>query len=188
MQITDPVAVLADRVGAVLRSKGRDGRVVVAIDGPAGAGKTSLARRLAWELRGREVATIHMDDLYEGWGGLDHGLTAYLADTVVPQLRQGGPVAHRVYDWANGCFGEDAVVPDSPVLVIEGVGSGQPVLSAEADLIVWVEAPPDVCAQRWLARDGTQMTQHQAQWVADQDSHFDRHRTRERADLVISTK
>lgn len=187
MQITEPVAVLADKVRAALRGKGRDGRVVVAIDGPAGAGKTSLARRLAWELRGREVATIHMDDLYEGWGGLDEGLTAYLADTVVPQLSQGGPVVHRVYDWAEGCFDAEAVAPDSPVLVIEGVGSGQPVLAAAVDLVVWVEAPADVCAQRWLERDGTQMTQHLPQWVADQDSHFDRHRTRQRADLIIAT-
>ena len=185
--MSEGVTVVADAVRAQLQRKGRDGRVVVAIDGPAGAGKTSVARGLAWELRGHEVATIHMDDLYDGWGGLDDALTAYLAEDLVPQIRRGGPVMHRVYDWAGARFGEDAVAPDSPVLVIEGVGSGQPVVADEADLVVWVEASPDVCAQRWLERDGQQMNEHLSQWVELQDTHFARHRTRQRADLIVVT-
>lgn len=187
MQVPDQVIVLAEQIRATLRAKGRDGRVVVLIDGPAGAGKTSVARWLAWQLPGREVATVHMDDLYAGWDGLDDSLTSYLADELVPQLREGGPVVHRMYDWAAGAFAADAVVPDSPVLVIEGVGSGQPVVAAEADIVVWVEAPADVCAERWEARDGAQMIQHQERWFAAQEAHFAHHRTRQRADMVIAT-
>jgi pantothenate kinase-related protein Tda10 len=40
---------------------------VVAIDGPAGSGKTTLAARLAGRLRS---PVVHMDDLYPGWDGL----------------------------------------------------------------------------------------------------------------------
>jgi uridine kinase len=187
MQVPEQVVVLAEQIRAALSAKGREGRVVVLIDGPAGAGKTSVARWLAWQLPGRAVATVHMDDLYDGWGGLDDGLTNYLADEVVPQLRDGGPLVHRMYDWAAGAFAADAVVPESPVLVIEGVGSGQPVMAAESDFAVWVEASADVCAKRWEARDGAQMIQHRDQWFAAQDAHFAHHRTRQRADMVIAT-
>ncbi len=41
---------------------------VIAIDGPAGAGKTTLATNLALALaQDLRVQIIHMDDLYDGW-------------------------------------------------------------------------------------------------------------------------
>lgn len=177
---------VTDRVARLCEERSGD-RVLVLIDGPAGAGKTSMARRMAWHLTGREVATLHMDDLYDGWTGLDDALTDYLADQIVPQLKAGGPVRHRRYDWKADGFGEDLVLPDSDVLVIEGVGSGQPVLAQVADLIVWVEASEETCTNRLLARDGAVTAPHLPIWLQQQGTHFARHRTRERADVVLQT-
>ena len=39
--------------------------LLVSIDGPAGAGKTTLAKDLLDEFTNADV--IHMDDLYRGW-------------------------------------------------------------------------------------------------------------------------
>ena len=40
---------------------------VIAIDGPAGSGKTTLGDALAE----RGAAVLHLDDLYDGWSGLE---------------------------------------------------------------------------------------------------------------------
>ena len=41
---------------------------VIAIDGPAGAGKTTLAHEIFLALSPKmTVNVIHMDDLYDGW-------------------------------------------------------------------------------------------------------------------------
>ena len=57
---------------------------LIAIDGRAGAGKTTLAARFFDELSvDKTVAVIHMDDLYDGWeNALDERLTQSLESIV----------------------------------------------------------------------------------------------------------
>ncbi len=68
-----------DHVSAVvslaLASPARCGDVVViALDGPSGAGKTTLARGVELALEPvAPVAVVHMDHLYPGWDGLARG-------------------------------------------------------------------------------------------------------------------
>ncbi len=53
---------------------------VIAVDGPAGAGKTTLATNLALALsQDLKVQVIHMDDLYDGW---QNALGAQLSETL----------------------------------------------------------------------------------------------------------
>ncbi|MEY4337799.1 MAG: hypothetical protein RL680_694, partial [Actinomycetota bacterium] len=53
---------------------------LIAIDGRAGAGKTTLAAKFFEELSvDKSVQVIHMDDLYNGWNNaLDERLTKTL--------------------------------------------------------------------------------------------------------------
>ena len=49
---------------------GRGSRAI-AVDGPAGAGKTTLADQVADVARSHgTVAVVHLDDLYDGWRGV----------------------------------------------------------------------------------------------------------------------
>ena len=48
-----------------LRKVKSDKSFIIAIDGPAGSGKTTLAQKLVNDLSDAQV--IHMDDLYDGW-------------------------------------------------------------------------------------------------------------------------
>lgn len=160
---------------------------VILIDGPAGAGKTSLASQIAELLTPRTVGVIHLDDLYDGWDGLNGDLADYLSEEIEPQLRDGDEITHRRYDWDAGVFGDPVTLPATDVVILEGVGAGHPVLSDVADLLVWVEADADECRRRWLARDGPAMTRYAHHWDREQFAHFARHRTRERADVIVRT-
>src|SRR6476661_4492660 len=65
MDGNDPVDRIVRLVAASRPRCG--GTRLVAVDGPSGAGKTTLAAEVADALG---APTIHMDDLYPGWDGL----------------------------------------------------------------------------------------------------------------------
>lgn len=143
---------------------------VVLIDGPAGAGKSTLANRLAEALGGAasagagtfdpqntlaadaSVQILHGDDMYEGWDGL-----ATLDDVLVGQVLR--PLAHsegqfRMWDWVENKRTHAIAVNPRPYLLIEGVGVASAQAREYAALVIWVEAPWEERLERGLARDG----------------------------------
>jgi hypothetical protein len=151
---------------------------LVCIDGPAGSGKTTLAGEVA-TLTGAPV--VHMDDLFEGWGGLPQ-VTAQL-DSVLRPLAEGRPGSYRRWDWFADGWAETVGVPPGPLLVLEGVGSGA---RGHADLVTvlaWVEVPRDLRVSRGLARDGHELADRWEQWSVEELAHFEREGTRDRVDL-----
>ena len=95
---------------------------LVAVDGPAGAGKSTFAGRLARVVRqaGATVAEIHTDDLLEGWTDLV-SFWPRLEEWILAPLRRGEPGAYRAYDWNQGRFGADwRPVPVPDVCVWKG--------------------------------------------------------------------
>jgi uridine kinase len=185
---TDATASPAPAPDAVLRlALGRPptlgtGRLVC-IDGPAGSGKTTWATAIAGSLDARESRVVHMDDLFPGWSGLPE-IDAQLGSLLLP-LAQGRAGSYRRYDWAAGRFAEEVVVEPTPLLVLEGVGSGARAFAHLVTVLVWIEAPHDVRMERGLDRDGDAFAPHWEQWARDEADLFARERTRERADVRI---
>ena len=154
---------------------------LVSIDGPAGAGKTTLAGEISALAPG--VVVVHMDDLYEGWNGLPEvgrqlaGLLRPLADCL--------PGSYRRYDWETEAFAETVSVEPSDLLVLEGVGSGCRMHDDLIGVLVWVEAPYEQRMRRGIDRDGEAFAPHWQAWAEAEKLLFARHRTRQRADLVV---
>lgn len=154
---------------------------LICVDGPAASGKTTLASGIA--ALGAQV--VHMDDLYEGWQGLpqvDGQLTSILRP-----LERGEPGSYRHFDWAADRFTVTVPVAPTPVLVVEGVGSGSPVVADLCTVLVWVEAPPHLRLERGMERDGEHVRERWLRWMDDEAAMFERHGTRARADLVVWT-
>ncbi|UZN04990.1 uridine kinase family protein [Cellulomonas sp. S1-8] len=175
-------------VELALRSPRRLGRVrLVCIDGPAGAGKTTTAEQVVALLtqQGRTVAVVHLDDLYDGWQGLEGTLWPRLSAQVLEPLRRGLPGRFQRYDWAAGTFADWVDVPQADLLVVEGCGSARRAADAVASVRVWVGAPDDLRLARGLARDGAAAREHWTAWMADEREHFARERTCGRADVRL---
>ena len=178
---SDPTAVAAlvlELAGARPATLGA-GRLVC-VDGPAGSGKTTLTAALA-EATGAQV--VHMDDLMAGWAGATD--TAAQLESVVSPLLAGRPGSYRHFDWELDRFTATVAVPPAPWLLVEGVGSGSPVVTAGVTVLVWVEADADLRLARGMARDGQAMAEHWRQFMLDETAVFDRDRTRERADVLV---
>jgi uridine kinase len=153
---------------------------VICIDGPAGSGKTTLAAAIA----GRTGAqVVHMDDLMDGWRGL--ASTGPQLCSILDPIVGGRPGSYRQYNWHLGRFDLVVDVPPADWLVIEGVGSGNPVVADLVTALAWVEAGDDLRLSRGLERDGADMEPHWRQFMVDEVDLFAAHRTRERADLFV---
>lgn len=160
-------------------------RALICVDGPAGAGKTTLASQLLAEFPGANV--VHMDDLYAGW---NNALSDDLARRLVEHIREpflaGAPIRFHRYDWYEGAFGEYVELPDAPLLIVEGVGAAQAVMRAAAAVTVFVDVDPAEGRARVVARDGDASIGHIEAWQAHEQAHFRLDRTRDSVHLVLT--
>ena len=168
---------------------------LVCVDGPAGSGKTTLAaglRRAARDaLRSpgsashrEHVELVHMDNVYEGWSGMERGMDVVARDVVGP-LRENRPGRYRRWDWHRSTYAEEHGVRPVDVLLLEGVGSGNAAYADAITMLVWVETTPELRLSRGLDRDGEAMREHWLRWADEEQAMFAEHRTRERADVVV---
>jgi uridine kinase len=178
---------ITDRLLASPATLGR-GRLL-AIDGPSGSGKSTLARDVAAVLRagGHSAAVLSLDDLYDGWTGLNDALERRILDQVVEPLATGRPARWQAYDWAAGSFRTWHDLAPSDVLVLEGCGSGTRLLAPYTTLLVWMEADETLRMERVLARDGPDVVEPLRSWATLERQLFAANDTKARADLLITT-
>ena len=162
------------------------GTRLVCVDGPAGSGKTTFADALVTTARerGLDVELVHMDDVFAGWDGLADAGRRVLDQLVAP-LASGRAAAYERYDWHQGRFADVVPVAATDLLVVEGVGSGDPAYDQLIAVLVWVWAPEPLRLRRGIERDGVAMMPHWRRWIVDEERLHARDRTAERADVVV---
>lgn len=172
--------------------------VVVAIDGPSAAGKSTLAAALALRT---EAVVVAGDDFYAG--GLTESSLAGLADRTdadlagtlfdwrrlreeaLEPLRQGRAAHYRPYDWsvADGRPHRPRRLEPQPLVVLEGVYAARPELADLVDLTVYVDTDPVRRQARYDDRgDDPRWRRH---WERAERSYFSEVRPVTGFDLVV---
>ena len=158
--------------------------IVITIDGPAGSGKTTLAKELSSSLD--SYYTIHMDDLYEGWDStLTSKLTAKLK-TILSCVQNENRINFLPFDWVESRFASEVDLPATKYLIIEGVGSGQIAIRDFASLSLWIEVSPDLGLERVIKRDGPSVADFMPAFIVAQSAHFEKEDTKKSADYRLS--
>ena len=158
--------------------------IVITIDGPAGSGKTTLAKDLELELD--SVHTIHMDDLYEGWSStLTPKLTLKLL-SILESVKNKGEVIYSPFDWGTGKLEPELRISAPTYLIIEGVGSGQLAVRDSASLALWIEVPDQMGLARVIERDGPAVADYMPAFLVAQNIHFEKEGTKKSADYHLS--
>jgi uridine kinase len=161
---------------------------IIAIDGPAGAGKTTLALDIKLALAQRySITEIHMDDLYDGW---DNALTSQLTEVleyVVKSHKNSTPISLSTYNWHEGAFLPAAQLEKSELLILEGVGSGQMAIRDSLSALIWIDIEDSQGMARVLERDGKEIENQMKKWLATQAQHFRSEDTQNAADFVLTT-
>jgi len=143
---------------------------VIAIDGGAGAGKSTLTAEVAAAIP--DATVLHLDELLDGWAG-QFGYRERLHAEVLAPLAAGRPGCYRRYDWLAGRFAEPVTVPVSRYLIVEGVSAlwgCAPFWSAG----VFLDVPRVERERRWIERDGPLQPEWQA-WLDAEDQFFAEH-------------
>jgi uridine kinase len=160
---------VGDIASAIEPRRAELGRVVVAISGYAGAGKSVLARRLvdvvdgAVRVRGDDFldpARVHRRS--SDWDGVER---QRLRTDVLEPFRAGRPAVVRPLDWSTGRLGAATPLPHASVLVVDSIGILHPELLPWVDLTVWVDAELQVAQERGMARDRAAGLDHDVLWT-----------------------
>lgn len=161
---------------------------VVTIDGPAGSGKTTLASELAYALGDTvgAMSVIHLDELYDGWeNALDEKLFERISAWIFTPIKNGLNPKHLKYDWQQGKYTTWSELPLTPIVIIEGVGSGHASLREFVSQAIWVEADEHLLLDRVVQRDGEAVRDEMLIWKSREQIYFDLNQVKESADIQV---
>lgn len=161
---------------------------IIAIDGPAGAGKTTLAEHLSAALSLKyKCSVIHMDSLYNGWDApFDHHLKDSLL-LAAEAHKNAQAISLPRFDWHSNKFVTGEEMPPSQLLILEGVGSSQRVIRPYLAATIWIDIDPESGLKRVLHRDGDAISQQMQQWLIIQEQHFRDEDSKNAADFELTT-
>jgi len=161
---------------------------IIAIDGRAGAGKTTLANELSLALSlHRKVTVIHLDEIYAGWElALSDSLTVSLSQ-ILKSISAGNMATFPIYDWAWEQFDSTREIFPCDLIIFEGVGSAQRIVREFTTATIWIDIDPKTGLKRVLDRDGATIKEQMARWQEREEEHFRSDMTRENADFILAT-
>lgn len=162
---------------------------VVLIDGRSASGKTTIADQLQRKLfkDGETLPrVVHMDDLYEGWNGLQAGHDLLLRQILRP-VSERRRANWQQWDWALDARNEWREFEGGTPLIIEGCGSLSQVTAPFSNLTLWLEAEDSVRQQRWVDRAGHDHDEWWPVWAAQELEFYARERSSEIADFTART-
>jgi uridine kinase len=152
---------------------------VVAIDGPGGAGKSTLA---AWLATALDAPVLHTDD-FASWENPVDWWPELLTRALKP-LAAGRPARYRPTSW-DGNEPEEVEIAPAPFVVLEGVSASRQAFRPYLTYTIWIETPRELCLRRGLERDGEAARAQWEEWMKGEDSYIAREHPQEHADCVL---
>lgn len=158
---------------------------MLAIDGPSGTGKSTLAAEAVEALGSR--AALVSTDAFATW---DDPVAWWprLEDGVLRPLARGRPGEYRRMDWTSGTPrpGELVHIEVPEVLVLEGVSSGRRAVRSRLSRLCWIEGGTEAeRLSRAVARDGEAARDELRRWQLFERGWFAVDGTREAADQLV---
>lgn len=171
--------------------KGTDSPLLIAIDGNAASGKTTLGYYLTQMF---ECNLFHMDDFFlqneqrteerlkEVGGNVDY--ERFKLEVIEPILK-GENVIYRPFSCKTRTIQEATEIPFQRLNIIEGSYSQHPYFGDVYQLKVFMEIPQEVQIESIRQRNGEVMLERfVSEWIPKEDAYFEKFETRKRS-LII---
>jgi hypothetical protein len=165
---------------------------VIAIDGRAASGKTTMAAQLA-AVTGAGV--VHMDDFFlpadlrtperfaQPGGNVHH---ERFMQEVLPNLRGGGGFSYRVFDCARMAYNGTRQVSPSPLRIVEGAYACHPTPGDYMDARVFSDVEPAEQLKRIKKRNGDEaVAAYCGRWIPLEEAYFDAYGIRKKAAIIV---
>ncbi len=168
--------------------------IIIAIDGHAGAGKTTLANELAKRI---ECNIIHMDDFFlpfdmrtkerfsEAGGNIHY---ERLKSEVIDNLAK-DEFSYHIFNCSSGKLEDKITVKKKKITLIEGSYSMHPYFGDVYDLKIFCDISPKEQKARILARDGKEKSERFVSvWIPMENRYFDEYKIKENCDITVKTE
>ncbi|MCL2571444.1 MAG: hypothetical protein FWE11_03495 [Defluviitaleaceae bacterium] len=169
---------------------------VIAIDGRAAAGKSTLAGYLADIIS--DGIIIKMDDFFlppelrtperlaEPGGNIHH---ERFCEEVLPYIKADYEFQYRKFDCRIMDYDGVTVIPADSWRIVEGVYSGHPVFGDYADIRIFMDIEPGAQHQRIENRDNPKIAkQYFTKWIPMEEAYFRAYKIQEAANLCFTPK
>jgi uridine kinase len=167
---------------------------VIAVDGRAASGKTTLARQLALIL---DTTPVHMDDFFlpielrtpgrltEAGGNVHY--ERFKAE-VLPRLKHNAAFAYQRFDCSKMQPGEMRHITASRWRIVEGAYCLHPTFGDYADLKVFFDIKPEQQLQRIRKRNGERMAENFVKrWIPMEEKYIKTFNIKMKADIILGT-
>ncbi|MBQ8842652.1 MAG: uridine kinase [Ruminiclostridium sp.] len=168
-------------------------RVIVAIDGNCGSGKTTLARAVSEHF---SCPVIHTDDFFlrpeqrteerlsEVGGNIDY---ERFKEEVTASLEKGVDFYYTPYDCGRGSLGEKILVKMERVIIVEGSYSLHPCFGKYYDFSVFLTAEKTIIHNRLRKRNERLFSRFINEWIPKENAYFEAFWVAKKADVIIDT-
>lgn len=178
----------------IRNSKSDRETIIVGIDGCGGAGKSTLAERIAQ--LASDIKVIQMDDFYlpskyrsessnEVGGSFD---IERIEKQVLAPLSKDLDAIFQKYNWEDDVLDKEIYkLSKGGIVLIEGVYSTIKELSKYYDYKIWIDTSKETRLQRGVERDGEKAREiWENEWMPSEEAYIIAETPFETSDLVIS--
>lgn len=169
-------------------------RIIIAIDGMSGSGKTTFANMLA---NNQASTLIHMDDYYLrpeqrtqerlGTIGGNVDIERFLEEVLLP-LYKGDSFIYKPFDCHKMDFSDSRIIMPEKLVIIEGSYSCHPEIFDFADLHIFLYTDNVNQIQRIQKRNGYEKTREFiTKWIPLENTYFEHFRIKEKCELQFCT-
>ena len=170
----------------------KSGPFVVALDGRAASGKTTMAAQLALVVG---AGVIHMDDFFlplsirsenrltEPGGNVHY---ERFSQEVLPKLADAKAFTYRRFDCSKMDFGDIQTVLTTEWRIVEGAYSCHPFFGDYADIKVFCDVEPKDQLHRIKQRNGAEKAKIFAnRWIPLEERYFEHFQVLQNADVIL---
>ena len=176
--LRDEYAIYFPIIYRVEKCLARRQHAVIAIDGPCGSGKSSLAALLSDLFPSR---VLHMDDYYLplpqracDWEQIPCGnmdLERFRRQALLPAA-ENMPIAYQPYSCQKGQLLTAATLPAAPLTIVEGSYCQHPLLAPHYDLKIFLRCESQEQLSRLGRRETTRLDAYLQRWIPLEQSYY----------------
>jgi len=169
-------------------------KLIIAIDGRCGGGKSTLAAQFTQQF---DCNVFHMDDFFlpfemktskrlaEAGGNVHY---ERFEEEVLRPLQNHNPVIYRQYLCTIGDFSQPLKVEPKDLTIVEGSYSLHPTLKHYYDYKIFITIDPKVQYERILKRNGEEKLQDfLSKWIPMEEHYFTALEIKNQCDIILDT-
>lgn len=155
---------------------------IIALEGKCASGKTTISKLIEKEYK---ATIIHTDDFFDEANEVIGINNDRIIKEILSTVKLGCELSYQKYNCTSKSFASYTVNKVSPLLILEGVYSGNKSLRPYYDGLIFLEIDEDQQMIRLNSRSKTLMNRFLCEWIPREKAYLERENIKSKANLII---